>query len=297
MMTASRLQKTQGRPEIAVAASQDREQSLQRMRHEPALIPIEDICSITFQNHAPRANLGSLSEEHGKGNKYHVYAASDAGAHKDICTKRLDHVLRYGQGGLKQFVLSRLDRLHLAVTLASSLLQLDSTPWLQGQWRSSDILLLVNGNGVVRSQKVVYPYISQTDSTAGGIKGKAVNSIQLRAHLVRSEVLYALAQLLVELCFGMSLSKKFDPQDLDPEGRQEITEMNILRRLLDQCDIDNEIGKWYGDVVWTCLYCPFKKREIDFDDEETVSAVYEDIVMPLAKGLQIFQGGTNAFKD
>ena len=299
MLTASRLPKSKGRPDKAVVSSLDRQLPLQRMRKEPTLAPIEDICGIMFQDHTPGTSLGSLSEEHSEGNKYHVYIASDAGAYKDTCTKRLDLVLQHGQEGLEHLVLSRLDRLCLAVTLASSLLQLASKPWLQDQWRSNDIFLLMTGHGVVSSQKVVYPYVSRDISTAErieGNKGKGKESTQLKTHLVRSEPLFALAQTLVELCFGTSLLMKRIPQDIDPEGREEITEMDTVRRLLAQCDIDNEFGRWYGDVVWTCLYCPFKERQIDFSNEGIVSAVCEDIVMQLANGLQIFQGSKDVLQ-
>lgn len=247
------------------------------------------MCNAVYQCYVPASRIGFLTEDDGKGRKHHLSFAEDATACSGVCTNTLNNFLKAKTPAESR--LGRRDRLNIAFILASSVLQLDQMPWLQGSWSSDDIFLQLKGSKLVRkSEDTVFPYLSRQLSSSGKHVVRGPEMLVLKAHLIRSDILFALALTLVELCFGKTLPQMRSPEDLDPDGREMITRLNTVRRLLDRYFVDNEIGKWYGDVVWTCLYCPFKVREIDLDDENVLRAVYDEIVMPLANGLATFEG-------
>ena len=189
-----------------------------------------------------------------------------------VHTKSLALLLGGSADNKSSLFLSRHDRLFIAVTLASSVLQLEKTSWLKRQWRSCDISFhCPDGSNVKASKKALaYPYISWKASAVMSDLESSTECTLLKKHLIRSEALFALGLVL------------------DKDSNEAITELYTARRLLDR--VYDESGGNYGDVVCRCLFCPFDVREASLDNDDFQQAVFDDIVTPLFNDLEAFEG-------
>jgi hypothetical protein len=95
--------------------------------------------------------------------------------------------------------LSKKERYSLALTLASSTLQLNATPWFKDQWCAKDILFHQTESGP-RLVDVDRPYVvPKIDGLTALTNGRPKRSFQNK-----NTVLLALAVALLELYFGVS---------------------------------------------------------------------------------------------
>ena len=247
---------------------------------------ITDICSTLYANHEPNQAIGFLVDEEDGRHKHYLYRANTA-----ICSepqsKSLGDLLSHAGHGSHRTPLSRNDRLRIAVTLASSILQLHGTSWLGPQWSSKDIVFHEKINQA-SGPSYSYPYISwKLCKTSNGILG-SFDTPSRRDRMVRIEVLCALGLTLIELCFGKTLAEMRVPEDGDPNGT--MTEMATAYRLSDS--VYYEMGVSYGDAVRRCLYQPFDVRDMSLDNEELQEKVFDEIVTPLNNDLLNFNGGS-----
>jgi hypothetical protein len=117
-----------------------------------ALPEIQDLCS-TFKDwkELPQKEcLGFIVDE--KYMRYHIYPI----VRQDIVQVRVEQPISLYNRLTTQSRKSRLtrkERLQLALTLASSVLQLHKTPWLSDCWGKNDILFLEGSSG---------PYVSKS---------------------------------------------------------------------------------------------------------------------------------------
>ena len=202
--------------------------------------------------------------------------------------RSLEKILETSKDEHLSFHLSRRDRLYLAVTLASSILQLDGTSWLKRIWKSGDILFLLeeDQHSKVPCIDVTNPYVSwnlfpedvEPDQTAKV------------AQRVPCDLLAVLGITLTELCFGRKISQMRSEEDVDPSRSEVMTDFNTAIRLLHH--VYKESGGKYGDVVRRCLKCPPDVREASLDNEEFQAAVFDLIVMPLKEDFEVFTGGS-----
>ncbi|KAL8809034.1 MAG: hypothetical protein Q9200_003778 [Gallowayella weberi] len=89
--------------------------------------------------------------------------------------------------------LTKKARLKLAVTLAATALQLQTTPWLDTYWNGESIRF--------RQGDIEHPYISTTFPKAGP-RPPATNSDRGAFSLIRNRCMFGLGVLLVELSLG-----------------------------------------------------------------------------------------------
>ena len=180
-------------------------------------------------------------------------------------------------------VLNRGDRLRLALTIASSVLQLYKTPWLREDWSKHDILI----NEVGRDAHYRRAYVS------GMFVATATEKLAQQKemhHLVRNESLFALAIVLIELCLGQTLESMRSPDDpLDAtQNPNVLTDWCTVNRMLEA--VYNEAGKRYGDAVRRCVHCEFDPRRTTLDDDEFSQAVYDGVIAPLEDVVKDFDG-------
>lgn len=185
--------------------------------------------------------------------------------------------------------LSRRDRLYLAFILASTVLQLHTTPWLNERWGKSDILFLRQLGGS-RSPLTEQPYISKPFAssviTRPSCKNKALCST---GPMIRNKSIFDLGILLIELCFNKSLEQLREPEDLNNGKPNAYTDFSTANRLIQS--VYNEAGNRYGDAVRRCIRCDFDQREETFESNEFRQAVYHRVVAPLEDDLRDFCGG------
>ena len=247
--------------------------------------PIIDLCSTICAQHPPNGAIGFLVDEKGDKHKHYLFWA-DPTITPETRSRSLDDLLSCSISGSHKALLSRKDRLRIAVTLASSILELDGTSWLKPTWSSKDILFHEKTNQASDSQ-YSYPYISwklcRTDeNVADYMHDTSPNDY----HAFRSETLFALGLTLVELCFGSRLADLHIAEDGDPSGMT--THISTAFRLCNS--VYYEMGTLYGDAVRRCLYQPFDVRDMSPDNEEFQQKVLDDIVTPLNDDLLNFNG-------
>ncbi|KAM7204850.1 hypothetical protein V8F33_001439 [Rhypophila sp. PSN 637] len=154
---------------------------------------------------------------------------------------------------------SRKQRYLLALTLASSFLQLLDTPWLPVSWKRSDIVFLLHNQQTDLSQQL-QPYLkrdisllplSHTPSTnllsLGSGSGGKTTIIDLNRSLDK------LGILLLELCFGQLLETQYNKMRLTPGAGEERTifDLYVARSWL--YEVEDEAGREYFEAVAWCL--------------------------------------------
>lgn len=252
--------------------------------------PINDICAAVQKKCVLRQRIGFLSDEAVGKHRHDVYLV-DEKVRQGMKPLSLESLLHFPkQRGLGS-ILSRRDRLYIAVTLASSVLQLDGTLWLKRQWKSGDIFFLPLENQEKPTPKIdcAHPYVSwrivPEDANAALTADASRSTV---AHRVPSEILFVLGITLTELCFGQNISDMQGEEDADTI--EVLTNYNTANRLID--DVYSESGSRYGDVVRRCLKCPPDVRDASLDNEEFQKAVFESIVTPLRQDFEDFIGGS-----
>ena len=257
--------------------------------NEGGIDRIVDFCTTLKQVRGVPKAIGYLLDEGFEHHRHDICLIKDN--YVSVGSKTLDSLLQLSHKRVSGFYLSQKDRLHLAVVLASSVLQLDGTSWLKKQWRSCDIFFLQTENPLPNVPRIdyAYPYLStKISSDALRPSSNTEGSTAYTAHLIRCEVLFALGLTLIELSFGETLVGKQIPDDVD--NSEIVTSYRTANRLLDY--VYNESGSRYGDVVRRCIQCPFDVRHPNLDNEEFQQAVFEYIVTPLVQDLEDFNGGS-----
>lgn len=167
--------------------------------------------------------------------------------------------------------LTRKARLELAVILASTALQLHTTPWLDSKW-TAQCIRFANGS-------LQHPFVSR--AYPGGIAATEVP--ESRGSPVRNRSIFGLGVLLLELAVGRSI-------DCFKNSEQPIPSEDFLiaSQLLDELK-DNE-GPGYLDAAQACIFCNFgsKAKILDLVNDSFRQAVYEDVIVPLESDLELY---------
>ena len=256
------------------------------------LNPITDICTSVYQPSQADGALGFLADDQVNQHRHDVYLVDTAQTSLEIHTESLENLLKNARPSLTRRVLTRRDRLYIAVTLASSVLQLDRTMWLKRQWKSSDITFhYVEGRTSPLSQmNFSDPYLSWKVASQDLEPNNSAEASSL--HLMRSEALFTLGLTLVELCFGQTLLRMQKPDEADLN--ETLARLNTARRLLDRHKILIEMGEKYETVVRTAIFCTFNMPDVSLDNDECQRAVYAEIVTPLTETLESFDNTTGS---
>jgi len=176
-------------------------------------------------------------------------------------------------------LLSRADRLSLALTIASSVLQLYQTPWLREKWDKHDILIKDCDKGPYQEEI----YVSGTFSSS---TVKEMTEKPSVFSPVRNEALFALGIVLIELCLGQPLENLRRPEDpLDTRSQPNaMTDWETACRLMES--VEMESGKRYRDAVRRCIWCDFDQSTTTLDNDEFRLAVYNGVVAPLEEDMK-----------
>lgn len=201
--------------------------------HQTETPPITSLCLSLGKANEPCC--GFLMEEN---SRYYVYKLFQMQS-KSLPTMTLDEILR----GKVQPVPTRRQRYSLALTLASSFLQLLETPWLPANWSKPDIIFTgsVESSGV---SALSQPHLSPDLASPGEDKkvGTFLQSLDL------------LGIVLLELCFGILLENhacrgKYPPGSNDAE--KIVFDFMAARDW--QVEVNEEAGPDFSAAVGWCL--------------------------------------------
>ncbi|KAL8896799.1 MAG: hypothetical protein Q9207_007530 [Kuettlingeria erythrocarpa] len=240
---------------------------------------IEDICSAIRASNEDHIEIGLLVDETPERHQHKLYRANTV-LGSQTSSRSLEDLLQSSRA-MGDESLSRKSRLQIAVTLASSVLQLSGTSWLKATWNSCDIFFH-NNDGQPSLSEHLYPYLSWQACCCEALP--PVEQQGLDNHMIRSEALLALGMTLVELCFGRTLTEMRKPEDL--VANESATRLRTATRLHNR--VYSEMGTAYGDVVRRCLFQTFDVRELSLDIEEVQQKVLDDVVTPLVEELNSF---------
>ncbi|KAL8950999.1 MAG: hypothetical protein Q9222_002997 [Ikaeria aurantiellina] len=249
---------------------------------ETTLEYIRDFCSEIRVPKLSQGAIGILVDEKNDRHQHEIYRVGSISG-PNTSSRSLKELLMIPQQHSPDDSLSRRDRLHIAVILASSILQLDGTSWLKSMWSTDDIFFHQN-SGTRRAVDVSHPYLSWQRCCNAQIP--SLEQLRLSSYMIRNEVILALGLALIELCFGRTLEEMRKPEDIDI--KEATTRCKTAHRLHNR--VYREMGVPYGEVVRRCLYQLFDVRELSLDLEEVQQKVLDDIVTPLVNDLRGFDG-------
>ncbi|KAH6643572.1 hypothetical protein C7974DRAFT_381791 [Boeremia exigua] len=172
------------------------------------------------------------------------------------------------------------DRLWLGVTLASSVLQLHETAWLEENW-GIDSIFLIERLGTTAYDHF---FVSRCFDQASICMNEAVpRSI---ARVIRNQTLFALGVALIELWYGQTLDELRIPADDEqssttPEEAALLTRYNIADRMAEELEFEADVC--YSGAVRRCIRCTFDAGINKFNDAKFRRAVYQGVVMQLQK--------------
>ncbi|EKG20782.1 hypothetical protein MPH_01949 [Macrophomina phaseolina MS6] len=177
-------------------------------------------------------------------------------------------------------------KLRIALIMASSLLQLQGTPWLSEDWSKEEIGVLRGVEGEIHTKMLI-------SKSCGSLPQQLRSSPTVNGPRswegIRSRPLFTLGVLLIELCIGKPFEELRRQRICStPSDCQESTFLNltVADEYIDWCYQDR--GPHYGDVVRRCIWCSFDTRNVNFDDAQFQQAVYHGVVAPLQEDVKNF---------
>jgi len=184
--------------------------------------------------------------------------------------------LLQGQSGIR---LTRHERYKVASILASSLLQLQSTPWLAERMEKNNIFFCRQDNRVF----VDRPYIRHSFPSLKSCPpcSNAPAQISLPPRFIARSSLSNLGILLLELCYGQPIENQdFRNIHLGPDGKPH-NSTNYLTAL-DWAEMVCEEDPALEHIVKRCVFCMFEEKA-DLENKRFIQAVYVSVVEPLEK--------------
>ncbi|KAI1123164.1 hypothetical protein F5Y10DRAFT_57969 [Nemania abortiva] len=265
---------------------------------EPSTIDlssIENTCNFLEQNSktAPKTHgfhkyLGYLQTSQSCRHIFYVYPSNHPPTDSNVILLIRQHTLRDLLLSTKGEPVSLKYQLSWAVKLTLAVLKFHSTPWLQDNWRTTDLLLPTLELSTMAKPslflKTDLPNKRTTEkSLAGTSEVDAIMTDQdgVAAHIILSEdydechyginnqILWALGIALLEIAHWTPLD------ELKPEGC--IDDVVAIRGVAKRKTL---LGGTYEAIVRKCLQCNFG-CETDLNCAELQAAVYNGVVCPL----------------
>lgn len=186
--------------------------------------------------------------------------------------------------------LSKKERYSLAVTLASSTLQLNNTPWFSDQFGAKDIQFHRTSVGP-RLIDIEHPYVT---SKLVELSKDALASQKPRAFHNKNTVLLALAVALLELYFGVSAEKHQEFEHGHTNQPFPPNPWMLCAMAYEWTEVEREnLSAAFLSAVTHCLRC-FNDPGASLQDSDFLQAAVEGIVLPLQEELSQFLGKTTS---
>lgn len=231
--------------------------------------------------------LGML--ENAQNIKHRIYAPPINTHHHECHKVSLNNLITSGTSDSPRSHLSTFDKLYLAKTLAVTVLQYYSTPWLNPSWRSGDIFFLdtTKGKGTKEDLDMSSPHVNVRVRELGD-EGHETNTLRPchgRAEssaitLAPNPLFFSLGVVLLELAYSSTLQNLQKQCDLDNGRETMYTEFFIARRLAST--VVREMGRTYGKIVKKLLQCDFGCGD-DLEDPELRGVFHRDVVCELER--------------
>ncbi|KAF2028401.1 hypothetical protein EK21DRAFT_69917 [Setomelanomma holmii] len=251
-----------------------------------SLKEIKDLCASIKQMHASRLGFSLDSKSRLLG-AYSIVSDDNHEPSAEILT--LEELLdRPPVVNGRRSKLSKKERYSLALTLASSVLYLNSTPWLTDQWAAKDILFHRTTTSA-RPVDIDRPHVAPTilEVTKGLPNGQ-----KARSFYNKNTVLLALAIALLELYFGTTVERYQEDElgAVDPSLHSNVWMQCSMAHTWAE-DAQEDLSAAFLSAVRHCLRC-FSDPGASLQDSDFLQAAVEGIVLPLQEELHQFLGTT-----
>lgn len=264
---------TRTNPMKSIVASQDTLPVRAQTKMPPeSLVPnlgsVPDLCLCILETSRSvvdsEACIGYLT---GVGtDKYMVYTRQAAPSSFGCGTMSLSKMIASHR---RQQYLPKPDRWRLAGALSLAVLLYHSTPWLQTELKSDDILFF-GSDDRGRKGSLNAPHLNSLQRH----KDKASERISLGdGGLIKNEMLYCLGVVLLEIEFEDTLESLIVDSTLD--GAANLQQLMLLKRRAGR-----ERGTLYGSIIRMCLDCDFGLGldEYTLDDPRVQKVFYSQVV-------------------
>ncbi|KAI1272275.1 hypothetical protein F5Y07DRAFT_380342 [Xylaria sp. FL0933] len=171
--------------------------------------------------------------------------------------------------------LSCHDRLHLAVIVSSSILQLHGSPWLSGTISSGDIFFIQNQDFPIYDQPFVMKSLP--------VDSSAPENEYSDAPFPRNPALVALGVLLIELIEGKTIDLLRTPQEEAFSHNRLLQDYMTVKRLLQDVRMASSN---YAAAVTRCVDGDFHGDGLTLDNDKVCEGVYSGIVALLERDLE-----------
>ena len=249
----------------------------------PDLSAVPNLCKHLGQDSVDRASVHGIGYlQKTKTFKHIIYAPQGHAAHANGIAS-LEDALISAKKDLDGIPI--LEKLNIAKNLSQAVLRYHSTPWLNRNWRSQDIVFF--GVQDYSRDPLRVPFLkSHVPINAKKISGKAIDqevevlqdpiNINLRSP-IRNQTLFSLSVLLIELAYSSPISELQIPED--DQGDPHTLYWTAVR-LGDR--LWRKLGPMYGDAVKVCLN-GVHGASSDLDDARVQSLFYQEVVQKLKK--------------
>jgi hypothetical protein len=189
---------------------------------------------------------------------------------------------RPGEDRLCQ-AMTRQERFTVAVILASSLLQLHSTPWLCDRWSKKDVTFLSDES---QPHIVFQPFVC---TEFHSINAPSRPPPPPNGKFNTKMALSSLGIMLLELCFGKAIEDHpLREQYFGPNNQPNaFTDISTAKEWHE--DVLAELGDDISDAIRRCLDCSFAPKP-NLEDKEFQEAVFDGVVLPLQDLLKVWEG-------
>ncbi|KAK6541414.1 hypothetical protein TWF694_007226 [Orbilia ellipsospora] len=185
----------------------------------------------------------------------------------------LQEILTTVPGGL-----SGKEQYDLSLTLASSILQLSHTPWLQESWSKADILFLRAKDqhpGHKVGVDLKHPYLTREHTQATALIRRTTGEPN------DSSKILALGIMLLEICSGVPIETLLRPDDLGPNNQpNEISHLQAARRWVMEKQDRGECSYAFIEAISYCLQC-FMNPSARLSDLAFSKTIEERVLAPL----------------
>lgn len=242
--------------------------------------------------------LGML--ENVKNIKHRIYAPPIDVHHQKQHRISLKNIISSDTQNDARTHLSMFEKLHLAKTLAVTVLQYYSTPWLNPSWRSGDIFFL-DAKKDDRSNKALdmsSPHVNVRVRELGDENYRmnpcysslnhsgSSSTTNTTTTLAPNALFFSLGVVLLELAYSSTLQNLKQQCDLEDGRETKYTEFFIAKRL--SSTVVREMGRTYGKIVKKLLQCNFGCGD-DLEDPELRGVFHRDVVCELERLEEEFQ--------
>lgn len=245
---------------------------------------IENLCLAIQQDKSDLSCFGVLTDQSNR--QYRVWPPREPSLASEPTEALSLESLLTRPGALK-----KKDRLILGVQLASTVMQLHATEWLDETWGKKDILFhpepdQEKGSGERDINPMIRkPFIRRIFTLPGpGSLPSQIGQEPTKLILMpQNQSLFSLGVVLVELWFGRRLEDLRIEEDGDGIGgmTEYVTAWRLIR------EISEEAGEKYGDAVRRCII-GLDHRNASLETDDFKNEVHMKVVSPLVENLESF---------